>query len=338
MTIVRRHPWEVVGLVAFALASLVMTFIVANTLARANDGDVHRYAALFTDSSGLRPGDDVRIAGVRVGRVESRVLEDGLAKIEFVVERDQQIRTDTIARVSYLNLLGQRYLALEAGSEVGEPVEPGSTLGTDRTRSALDLTELFNAFKPLFDALDPEDVNLIATEVVQTLQGEGPRFAHLMEQTAELTEHLATRDEVITRVIDNVTVVMEQTSTHRDDLSNVIAGLDGLVGDLADDRGSIDDAVLAIDRLSGSLDVLLDETADPLSVAIERFTVLGETLVENNDILGQTLTDTPDLLDGFNRALSHGSWLNTYVCTQSIGIGSGELLSLPGVGHSRPCR
>ena len=49
-----------------------------------------------------------------------------------------------------------------------------STIGVESTRPALDLTELFNAFKPMFEALDPKDVNLIAAEVVQTLQGRGP--------------------------------------------------------------------------------------------------------------------------------------------------------------------
>lgn len=338
MTLLRRYTWEIAGLVGFTIVALVMTMTVANTLARRDAGDTTRYSALFTDASGIRVGDDVRIAGVRVGRVEGRELDEGLARIDFVVASDQPVRTDTVSRISYLNLLGQRYLALEAGSRTGKRLPEGSTLGVENTRPALDLTELFNAFKPMFDALDPEDVNLIATEVVQTLQGEGPRLSHLMEQTSQLTAHLADRDQVISRVIDNVTTVMQATSEHREELRSVIGGLDGLVGDLADDSGDVDSAVVALDRMTASLGGLLDESSGPLSAALARFAELGKTIVETNDLLSTTLKDTPRLLEGFNRALSHGSWLNTYVCTLDAGAAEIKIPDLPGAGHSRPCR
>lgn len=338
MTILRRYPWQIAGLVAFTLVALLMTMTVANTLARRDSDETRHYSALFTDASGIRVGDDVRIAGVRVGRVEGRELEDGLAKIDIVVAADQAVRTDTVARISYLNLLGQRYLALEAGSRTGTRLADGSTIGVKSTRPALDLTELFNAFKPMFEALDPKDVNLIAAEVVQTLQGEGPRLSHLMEQTSQLTAHLADRDTVITQVIANVTTVMKATSEHREELRSVIGGLDGLVGDLADDSGDIDSAVVALDRMTASVDGLLDESSGPLSVALARFAELGKTLVETKDILAVTLDDTPRLLDGFNRALSHGSWLNTYVCTLDAGASGLKIPDIPGAGHSRPCR
>lgn len=340
MKVIRRHPWEVAGLIAFALVSLLMTMVVANTLARRDSGNADSYSALFSDASGIRVGDDVRIAGVRVGRVESRELsKSGYAKVGFTISADQQVRSDTVARVSYLNLLGQRYLALEAGPEAGTALPAGAQLGLNQTRPALDLTELFNAFKPMFEALDPKDVNLIANELVQTLQGQGPQFGHLMEQTAELTEHLAGRDEVITRVIDNLTKVMAATSEHRSELRNVIHGLDGLVADLADDRGDIDKAVVAMDRMATSMDGLIDESTTSLSVALERFAELGKTLVANNDVLATTLRDTPLLLDGFNRALSHGSWLNTYVCTLDVGVGGVKIPDILGpLGNSEPCR
>ncbi len=75
MTILRRYPWQIAGLVAFTLTALLMTMTVANTLARRDSGDTRHYSVMFTDASGIRVGDDVRIAGVRVGRVKGRELE-----------------------------------------------------------------------------------------------------------------------------------------------------------------------------------------------------------------------------------------------------------------------
>jgi ABC-type transporter Mla subunit MlaD len=75
---------------------------------------------VFTDVFGLREGDDVRMAGVRVGRVESIELQGDKAKVSFVVQSDQQVLGTTVASVTYQNIVGQRYLGLSLGN-IGEP-------------------------------------------------------------------------------------------------------------------------------------------------------------------------------------------------------------------------
>ncbi|AXT83987.1 MCE family protein [Aeromicrobium sp. A1-2] len=338
MSVLRRHPGEVIGILLFAAVSILLTSMVGNTLAQQSSGAKRQYVAEFVDSSGIKPGDEVRIAGVHVGRIEGRELHDGLARVYFSVAADQSVRSDTIVRVSYLNLLGQRYLALEAGAQPGARLPEGSVIGTDHTRAALDLTALFNAFKPLFDALDPDDVNLLATEVVKSLQGEGSTLRHLTAQTADLTSHLAERDEVISRVVDNVTTVMASASDHREDLSNIITSLHSLVGRLADDSDDIDASLRSMDGLTAALGGMLDDTADPLTADLAKMTELGGTLVRHDGELGQALEDAPNLLAGYARSMSYGSWLNTYVCTLKIAIKGVTTFDGDSPPHSKVCR
>ncbi len=332
------HPVETAGVVAFAIVSLLLTALVANTLARSSSGDQNTYVAEFTDASGIGPGDEVRIAGVRVGRVEARELRDGVARVEFSIQADQPVRTDTRARISYLNLLGQRYLALEAGSRPGAAMTSGGVIGTDRTAPALDLTELFNAFEPLFDALDPDDVNVLAREIVDAMQGQGPTISHLTTQTADLTAHLADRDAVISRVIDNVTVVMASMSEHRDEIADIIAGLGRLVGDLADDSDDIEAALTSMDRLTTSVDGLLDDSAEPLTSSVESMRSIGGTMVEELDAFRAATVKLPVMLDGYARSMSYGSWLNIHICSLSFGLPDRKVLAGDVGPNSEACK
>ncbi len=327
MRLLRSQPGAVAGVIAFAIVSLLLTALVANTLARASSGDQRTYVAEFTDASGIGVGDEVRVAGVRVGRIEARELRDGRARIEFSIAADQPVRTDTRARISFLNLLGQRYLALEAGAKPGAPLKDGGVIGTDRTAPALDLTELFNAFEPLFDALDPDDVNVLAREIVNAMQGQGPTISHLTTQTADLTAHLANRDAVISRVIDNVTVVMASMSEHRDEITAIISGLGRLVGDLADDSDDIEAALTSMDRLTTSVDGLLDESAEPLTSSVESMRSIGGTMVKELDAFDTATHKLPVMLDGYARSMSYGSWLNIHICSLSLGLGDKKLLA-----------
>jgi phospholipid/cholesterol/gamma-HCH transport system substrate-binding protein len=338
MTYLRHHPIEVLGLVAFTVLSLLLTLMIGNTLSQQTSATQRQYVADFTDASGLKPGDEVRIAGVRVGRVDGRELHDGLARVTFSLDGSQAVRSDTRVKISYLNMLGQRYLALDDGDEPGTRLPAGSVIGTDRTEPALDLTALFNAFKPLFDALDPDDVNLLATQVVEALQGQGPTLSHLTAQTAELTSHLADRDEIISRVIDNVTVVMTSMADRREEISGIVTGLDSLVGKLADDADQIDASLRGIDGLSRAVGGLVDETGDPLTADVVKMRDLGTTLVGNQQEMRAALKGAPGLLDGYARSMSYGSFLNIHICNLSIALQQGLRVAGTAGLYSEVCR
>ncbi|WP_405485218.1 MlaD family protein [Nocardia sp. NBC_00511] len=109
-----RKP--LIGFGVFALISMLVTGVVWATLQRSVPGDTHNYSATFSDAYGLHPGDDVRMAGVRVGRVQSVALDaDHNARVTFQVQREQTLFVNTKAMIRYQNLIGQRYVALVRG-------------------------------------------------------------------------------------------------------------------------------------------------------------------------------------------------------------------------------
>ncbi len=336
MRLLRRVPGEIAGIAAFVALSVTLTLLVVNTLAQ-GQGDRTTYVAEFTDASGVSAGDEVRMAGVRVGRVESRELHDGVARVRFSVDVGQTVHTDTTVRIAYLNLLGHRYLALEPGQARASVQEPHDTIGTDRTAPALDLTELFNAFKPLFDTLDPADVNRVAEQVVAAAQGQEGVVASLTTEVADLTNHLADREAVITSVVANTTTVMSTLDDRRAELSAVIDGLSTLVDGLASDASQIDSAVVAVDELAVSVADLVSGIGPPVTAALTSMATVGQTMVGGIDELEAAMTDLPTMLDAYARSMSYGSHLNIYICSLSIAV-QGEPLIPDITPGSEVCR
>lgn len=338
MRLIRRVPAELAGVIAFTTFSLILTLLVYNTLAQTNSAKVHHFSADFTDASGVKIGDDVRIAGVRVGRVESRTLRGDLARVGFSVADDQQVLSNTRAKVSYLNVLGQRYLSLEPGTGPSTPLPRNAVIPAGRTSPALDLTALFNAFKPLFNALEPGEVNALANDIVQVMQGEGGTIRHLMAQTADLTGHLSNRDEVLSRVIDNVTAVVTSMSEHRQDISSIVSAMHDLVGGLADDSGRIDTALVSMDKLTDATNGLLDDTSKPLTDSITSMRELSDSFAAHQGGIDSALKSLPVMLDAYSRGMSYGSWLGIYICTMSLELPEGPVLSGRVGPNSSVCR
>lgn len=109
---------------AFILVTVLATGLLALSIGRFGSRDTVSYKARFTDASGLRDGDGVRIAGVEVGRVEDiDVVDRRTAEVTFAVERGRELPATATATIRYLNLIGQRYVALERGTGAAGALE-----------------------------------------------------------------------------------------------------------------------------------------------------------------------------------------------------------------------
>lgn len=218
-----KYRGALIGLSLFMVVAVTLTWLVYVTLRRDVAGRTVPYAAMITDVFGLREGDDVRMAGVRVGRVEKIELKGKLAKVSFVVQRDQQVLGTTVASVTYQNIVGQRYLGLSLGNlGVPGPLEPGSVIPVERTDPSFDVGRLLNGYEPLFSVLDPKHADNLTKGVIQSLQGDEGSITALVDQTGRLTESFAGQDEQLGEVITDLNVVMANLARHNNDLDHII--------------------------------------------------------------------------------------------------------------------
>ncbi|MGH3567475.1 MAG: MCE family protein [Pseudonocardia sp.] len=313
-----------VKFLALAVVVALATTVLALTIANASSGERSTYVARFTDVAGLLPGDDVRIAGVVVGTVEEIAIVDRrFAEVRFSVADAQRIPASAGAAIYYKNLIGQRYLALTQGAgPTGAVLGAGDTIPIERTRPSLNLTILFNGFKPLFTALDPEQVNQLSFEIVQVLQGQGGTVRSLLASTSSLTNTIADRDEVIGQVIDNLNVVLDTVNARDEQLSDLIANLQALVSGLAQDRKPIGEAVVSIGRLADLTAGFVGEARPALRADIAALGDLTGNLNANEPAVDRFLRNWPGKLTTITRAATYGSWFQFYLCevTGQVGL------------------
>lgn len=309
-----------VKLCVFAVVTLVVTTLLAFTISNAQFRSTHTYKAMFTDATSLLPGDDVRVAGVRVGQVKKIEIADRkYAEVTFTVETDVPLTVGTQAALRFRNLVGQRYIDLTPGPGSGAQLEPGATIPLSHTTPALDLTALFNGFQPLFQALTPDQVNKLSYEIIQTLQGTGGTVTDLAAHTASLTTAIADRDQVVGQVIDNLTKTLGTVDANADGLNELITQLQRLVSGLAGDRQAIASSLTNIDRVSGDTALLLQQIRPVLPTDLGQLSRVADTLAttknpDGTNTLGEFLGRFPDKLNSIIRTATYGSWFNFFLC------------------------
>jgi phospholipid/cholesterol/gamma-HCH transport system substrate-binding protein len=304
-----------VKLVVFMVVTSFLTFTLASTIGNIGFGGTTSYKAVFGDVTGLLPGNEVRIAGVRVGQVDGIELTDRqLALVEFSLDGDREVAESTIARMRYRNIVGERYIALTEGPGSAEPLPEGGTIPLAQTRNALDLTVLFNGFRPLFQALDPESMNQAAFELIQTLQGEGGTIESLMARTASLTNTIADRDEVIGRVLVNLEKVLATVDERGSELGDLIVQLRRLAAGFAEDRVAIGASLDGISDLTSATAGLLSDVRAPLAADITELRELAGTLDDHEELVEGVLQRLPGKLDTIIGTATYGSWFNFYLC------------------------
>ncbi|HEX3706559.1 MAG TPA: MlaD family protein [Mycobacteriales bacterium] len=319
-----------VKLIIFALVTIVATALLGVVISNRTFGATYTYKANVADVTDLITGSDVRMAGVRVGTVKSiksmSVGANNFAQIAFTVDTDVPMMTTTKVEVQYLNLVGQRYIDLVPESGGVKLPQKNALIPESDTSPAVDLTALFNGFKPLFRALSPDDVNKFALEIIQTLQGEGGTIDSLLKQTASLTNTVAQRDAAIGQVIDNLLTVLG-TVQHRDQgLGQTIDQLQRLVTGLAGDRDAISTSLTNIDDLATNSAKLFTGIRPSLPGDLRNLTQLAGNLNNTKDLVNKTenalagfLKREPAKLNRITRTGSYGSYFNFWLCSATVG-------------------
>lgn len=322
---------------AFVTVSVLAAVLVINTINRPLESSASTYHAVFTDAEGLSSGSEVRVAGVRVGKVTDVELRGGRALVTFDVLRRNSVPGHTRALARYADLLGGRYLALDPGDGGGGRLADGSTIPMQRTRPALELTSLLNGFKPLFDTINPQEANELARELVAVFQGQSGTVTTLLDRTVSITSHLTDRDQVINQLVTNLNTVLTTMSGDRAQLHTLVDRLGALTSGMARDRDQIGQALDSGGALTHSLATTMGQLTPELSHDINRAGPLTDSLVRNQGQLDAALQGTPELLTRVNRTVDNGSWVNIYVCNLRLSV-AGLKVDLGAGPHSAVCR
>ena len=216
--------------------------------------------------------------------------------------------------IRYDDLIGNRFLALMEGAGGTKTLKPGDTIPIDRTEPALDLDALIGGFRPLFRALDPDQVNELTGQLIQAFQGQGPTIASFLNQAAAVTNTLADRDLLIGQVIDNLNVVLGSLGGQSERFDKAVTSLSELVDGLAERRTDLSNAVAYIDAGAGSFADLFSEAREPFRKVVHELDRAAGIAVADHEYLDRFIDQLPDKYRALNRQAMYGDFFSFYLC------------------------
>ncbi|MDO3636700.1 MCE family protein [Mycolicibacterium arseniciresistens] len=310
-----RTPRALTRVVLFSVMCLVFMFALVTVFGQFRFDARSTYTAVFANVSGLKGGNFVRIAGVEVGKVKELTLhKDGTVSVGFDVDNGLTLTEGTRAVVRYENLIGDRYLALEDGPGAVRKLQPGQTIPLARTSPALDVDALIGGFRPLFRALDPDQVNALSGELLEVFQGQGGTIASVLSQTSALTSTLAGRDELIGEVITNLNTVLATFAARDDQFADGLDTLSALAQTLADRRTDITNGTAYINAAAGTVADLFQEIRPTVEEAVTQTDRFAGQIMADRDYVDDLVKTLPDAYQVLARQGLYGDYFGFYLC------------------------
>jgi phospholipid/cholesterol/gamma-HCH transport system substrate-binding protein len=305
-------------LIKFGIFALVMAVLSASLFfifGQYRTGSTSGYSAVFNDVSRLKEGQSVRVAGVRVGTIESVALQpDKKVVVKFNADRNIVLTEGTRAAVRYLNLVGDRYLELLDGPGSTARLPDGGQIPVSRTAPALDLDLLLGGLKPVTQGLNARDVNALTSGILQVFQGQGGTLDSLFAKTTSFSNAIADNDQTVQQLIDNLNIVVGTVNKDGTNFSGAVDRLEQLVSGLSDDRNTISSAIDALDRGTASLADLLASARPPLSGTIAQLNRLAPILDNDKDRLDTAIAKAPHNYRKLVRLGANGATIPYFLC------------------------
>lgn len=303
----------------FAVVCLFGVFALLAIFAQLRFDDQKVYRAHFANTSGLKTGDFVRIAGVEVGKVQKITMDrDATLTVEFGTDQSVVLTEGSRAVVRWDNLIGDRYLGLDEGAGSTRTLPVGATIPLDHTEPALDLDALIGGFRPVFRALNPDQVNSLSADLIAAFQGEGDTIGSFLAQTASVTNTLADRDQLIGQVIDNLNTVLGALADQSQQFDKAITSLSQLVDGLAARKDGIAAGIANLNGAAGTVADLLTQARPPLKEIVAENDRASGIIVADHDYVDNLLKTLPDKYRILGREGLYGDYFGFYLCDVTL--------------------
>lgn len=299
------------------------------------------FHANFSNAARLKSGQDVRIAGVPVGAVQSVTLNpDNTVDVAFDVNDRYQLYTSTRVAIRYENLVGDRFLEIASGPGELRKLPAGATIPQENTDPALDLDALLGGLRPVLKGLDGNKVNEISNAVIELLQGQGGALQQLLSSTSSFTTDLAARDQLIGDVVNNLNTVLGTVDEKSAEFDASVDQLQQLITGLAQGRDPIAGAISPLASASADLTDMLESGRRPLQGVLENLRPLTGELDRRKGEVNAVIEPLAENYLRLNALGAYGSFFNIYYCSIRMKINgpAGSDILIPFGGPPDPSK
>lgn len=300
-------PIAIIGV----LTSAIIFVLIFNAAKVPFIGGGNVYAANFAEASGLKVGNEVRVAGVRVGEVTDVTLDGTQVRVSFRV-KDAWIGDQSTADIKIKTLLGQKYLAVDPLGD--EALDPDDAIPLARTTTPLDVTDAFSDLSSTVDQVDTQQLAQSFRVISDTFADTPASVRGTIDGLSRLSQTISSRDDELAELLANTSELSGTLADRRDEIGLLINDGNSLLEELSARRQAIRQMLIGTRELSEQLDGLVDDNQQQLQPALDDLDRVTEILKRNQDNLRESL----ELLAPYYRlvtsTLGNGPWVDAYVC------------------------
>lgn len=304
-----RNP-VVIGAISMAvIAMLILAAFRAEDLPVIGGGDT--YYAAFSEAGGLKPNDEVRLAGVRVGKVQRVELDGDHVKVEFQVDEAVRFGTVTAANIKVKTLLGAMYLELEPAGP-GQ-LQEGTVIPESRTTSPYDVVDAFSGLAERSERIDTGQLAESLDTLAALMENTPEEFQGALQGMSALSQNIAARDDELNELLGNMRTVSSVLADRNGDLITLMEDGDKLFRALVARREAVHDLLVSTSRLSRELTGLVRDTREDLKPALDHLDDVLDVLRKNQENLDNSLRLMAPFYRVFASTLGSGPWFDTII-------------------------
>ncbi|MEU2002640.1 MCE family protein [Rhodococcus sp. NPDC019627] len=304
----RRSPAVAgaLGILVVLLATLSAFFLDSLPLIGAGS----TYTAQFSEAAGLKPSNEVRIAGVKVGKVTAVELDGDHVNVDFKVT-DAWVGNETSASIQIKTILGQKYLALEPrGSDSLNPNDP---IPLERTTSPYDVVEAFSAAAETVGDIDSDQLAESMVTLSQAFEGTPSEIRASLDGVSRLSETIASRDQELRKLFDATGTTTKVLADRNAEFNRLITDAGLLLAELNSRQQSISQLLTGTQRLSQQLTGLVRENEATIGPALEQLNGVVEILKANNENLDRAMKLYEPFVRLYTNVVGNGRWFDQVV-------------------------
>lgn len=269
------------------------------------------YYADFSEAGGLQADDEVRIAGVRVGKVDSVSLDGNHVKVAFRIDGDAAFGVDTRAAIKVKTLLGAMYLALEPAG--GGQLRKGSEIPVSRTTSPYDVVQAFSGLGRTSERINTHQLARSLTTLADLTRDTPASFRRALTGVSALSSNLAARNQQIGTLLQRLRSVTTTLDARDQDIVGLMRDSAVLFQALVKRRQAVHDLLRSTSELSVQLTGLVRQSRADLKPALTHLSSVVDVLDKNSDNIDQSIRLLAPFYRVFANTLGNGPWFDTYI-------------------------
>ncbi|GAA1539532.1 MCE family protein [Actinomadura kijaniata] len=301
--------------IAVALVGLLALLLLGAVAFRADElpvvGGGTAYTAHFSEAAGLKDGQEVRVAGVKVGKVTSVRLAGNKVAVTFRV-KDTWIGDATTATIMIKTLLGSKYLALDPlGANRQDPRRP---IGLNRTVAPYDVTTAFEDLGRTFERLDTERLSSSLTTISKTFENTAPSVRTALTGLSALSRTIASRDAELAQLLAGTKRLSATLADQNSQFETLFKDGNVLLAELSRRREAVHALLVGTRRLAQEIIELIDELDGPIRPMLASLDQVTALLERNQRNLDRALRVAAPYTRLVANATGNGRWVDGYLC------------------------